>query len=113
MHVNGKATLGENIADLGGLVIGLEALLNSEEGKSNKEIGGFDALQRYFLGYAFSWAVCYRPETLARRIMTDVHSPAFLRVNGPYANINAFYKAFYVKEGNKLFRPENIRVQIW
>jgi putative endopeptidase len=113
MHVNGKATLGENIADLGGLVIGLEALLNTEEGKSNNEIGGYNAYQRYFLGYAYSWAVYYRPETLARRIMTDVHSPAFLRVNGPFANINAFYKAFDVKEGNKLFRPENIRVQIW
>jgi putative endopeptidase len=113
MHVNGKATLGENIADLGGLVIGIEALMNSEEGKSNKEIGGFNALQRYFLGYAYSWAVYHRPETLARRIMTDVHSPAFLRVNGPYANIKEFYEAFNVKEGNKLFRPDNIRVQIW
>jgi putative endopeptidase len=87
--------------------------LNTEEGKSNNEIGGYNAYQRYFLGYAYSWAVYYRPETLARRIMTDVHSPAFLRVNGPFANINAFYKAFDVKEGNKLFRPENIRVQIW
>ena len=74
MHVNGKATLGENIADLGGLVIGLEALMNTSEGKENKEIGGFNSLQRYFLGYAYSWAVYYRPETLARRIMTDVHS---------------------------------------
>ncbi len=73
MKVNGKATLGENIADLGGLVIGLEAMLNSEEGKTDKEIDGFNALQRYFLGYAYSWAVYYRPETLARRIMTDVH----------------------------------------
>jgi len=113
MHVNGKATLGENIADLGGLVIGLEALKNTDDGKSNKEIGGFNAFQRYFLGYAYSWAVYYRPETLARRIMTDVHSPAFLRVNGPYSNINEFYKAFDIKEGNKLFRPENIRVHIW
>jgi putative endopeptidase len=113
MHVNGKATLGENIADLGGLVIGLEALKNSEEGKSNNKIDGFDALQRYFLGYAYSWAVYHRPETLARRIMTDVHSPAFLRVNGPYSNIKEFYDAFKVKEGDKLFRPDNIRVQIW
>jgi putative endopeptidase len=113
MHVNGKATLGENIADLGGLVIGIEALMNSEEGKSNKEIGGFNSLQRYFLGYAYSWAVYYRPETLARRIMTDVHSPAFLRVNGPYSNIKEFYEAFNVKDGNKLFRNENVRVQIW
>lgn len=113
MKVNGKATLGENIADLGGLVIGLEALMNSEEGKSNNEIGGFNALQRYFLGYAYSWAVYYRPETLARRIMTDVHSPAFLRVNGPYSNIKEFYDAFKISESDRLYRNEKIRVEIW
>ncbi len=113
MKVNGKATLGENIADLGGLVIGLEAMLNSEEGKSNKEIDGFNALQRYFLGYAYSWAVYYRPETLARRIMTDVHSPAFLRVNGPYSNIKEFYDAFKIKEGDRLYRSDKVRVEIW
>lgn len=113
MKVNGKAILGENIADLGGLVIGLEALLNSEEGKSNSEIGGFNALQRYFLGYAYSWAVYYRPETLARRIMTDVHSPAFLRVNGPYSNIKEFYDAFKISESDRLYRNEKIRVEIW
>ena len=113
MKVNGKATLGENIADLGGLVIGLEAMLNSEEGRTNKEIDGFNALQRYFLGYAYSWAVYYRPETLARRIMTDVHSPAFLRVNGPYSNIKEFYDAFKIKEGDRLYRSDKVRVEIW
>lgn len=113
MHVNGKATLGENIADLGGLVIGYDAMKKSKDGQENKMIGGFNADQRYFLGYAYSWAVYYRPETLARRLMTDVHSPPFLRVNAPMSNINEFYRAFSVKDGNKLFRPENIRVQIW
>jgi len=113
IHVNGKATLGENIADLGGLVIGYDAMKKTEDGKSNKEIGGFNADQRYFLGYAYSWAVYYRDETLARRIMTDVHSPAFLRVNAPMSNINEFYEAFKVSETNKLFRNKNIRVQIW
>jgi putative endopeptidase len=113
MHVNGKATLGENIADLGGLVIGYDAMKKSKDGQDNKIIGGFNADQRYFLGYAYSWAVYSRPETMARRIMTDVHSPPFLRVNGPMSNINEFYKAFGVKEGNKLFRDDKIRVQIW
>ena len=113
MHVNGKATLGENIADLGGLVIGFDAMKKSKDGQENKIIGGFSADQRYFLGYAYSWAVYSRPETIARRIMTDVHSPPFLRVNGPMSNINEFYKAFGVKEGNKLFRDDKIRVQIW
>ncbi len=113
MHVNGKATLGENIADLGGLVIGYDAMKKSKDGQDNKIIGGFNADQRYFLGYAYSWAVYSRPETMARRIMTDVHSPPFLRVNGPMSNINEFYNAFGVKEGNKLFRDDKIRVQIW
>ena len=113
MHVNGKATQGENIADLGGLVIGYDAMKKSKDGQDNKMIGGFNADQRYFLGYAYSWAVYSRPETMARRIMTDVHSPPFLRVNGPMANINEFYKAFGVTSANKLFRDDKVRVQIW
>lgn len=113
MHVNGKATQGENIADLGGLVIGYDAMKKSKDGQDNKMIGGFNADQRYFLGYAYSWAVYSRPETMARRIMTDVHSPPFLRVNGPMANINEFYKAFGVTSTNKLFRDDKVRVQIW
>jgi putative endopeptidase len=113
MHVNGKATLGENIADLGGLVIGYDAMKKSKDGQENKMIGGFNADQRYFLGYAYSWAVYSRPETMARRIMTDVHSPPFLRVNGPMANINEFYKAFGMTSSNKMYRDDKIRVQIW
>ena len=113
MHINGKATLGENIADLGGLVIGYDAMKKTTDGKKNEKIGGFTADQRYFLGYAYSWAVYYRPETLARRVMTDVHSPAFLRVNGPMSNMYQFYNAFNIKSGDVLFRPEDKRVQIW
>lgn len=113
MHVNGKATLGENIADLAGLVLGYEALKKTKDWKDKNVIGGFTVEQRYYLGYAFSWAVYYRDELLARRIMTDVHSPPFLRVNGPMSNLNTFYEAFGVKEGNKLFRPESERVKIW
>jgi len=113
MRVNGKATLGENIADLGGLVIGYDAMKKSKDGQENKMIGGFNADQRYFLGYAYSWAVYSRPETMARRIMTDVHSPPFLRVNGPMANINEFYKAFGMTSENKMFRDDKIRIQIW
>lgn len=113
MHVNGKATLGENIADLAGLVIGFEALKKTKEWQEKKIVGGYTPEQRYYLGYAFSWAVYYRDELLARRIMTDVHSPPFLRINGPMSNLKSFYDAFGVKEGDKLFRPENERVKIW
>ncbi len=113
MHINGKATLGENIADLAGLVLGYEALKKTKEWQDNKIIGGFTPDQRYFLGYAFSWAVYYRDELLARRVMTDVHSPPFLRINGPMSNLKEFYNAFGVKEGDKLYRQESERVKIW
>lgn len=113
MHVNGKATLGENIADLAGLVLGFEALKKTKEWQEKKVIGGFTVEQRYFLGYAFSWAVYYRDELLARRIMTDVHSPPFLRINGPMSNLKDFYEAFGVKDGDKLYRQESERVKIW
>lgn len=113
MHINGKATLGENIADLAGLVLGYEALKKTKEWQENKIIGGFTPDQRYFLGYAFSWAVYYRDELLARRVMTDVHSPPFLRINGPMSNLKEFYNAFGVKEGDKLYRQESERVKIW
>lgn len=113
MHVNGKATLGENIADLGGLVIGFDALKKTKEYQDNKIIGGYTPTQRYYLGYAFSWAVYYRDELLARRILTDVHSPPFLRINGTMTNLKDFYDAFGVKDGDKLFRPESERVEIW
>jgi putative endopeptidase len=113
MHVNGKATLGENIADLGGLVIGYDAMKKTKDGQMNEKIGGFNADQRYFLGYAYSWAMYSRPENLAKRIMTDVHSPAFLRVNGPVSDMTQFYNAFGVKDTDELFRTSDMRVEIW
>jgi putative endopeptidase len=113
MHVNGKATLGENIADLGGLVNGLEAFKKTEQYKNNVAIAGLTPLQRFFLGYALGWMMQERDEALAKQILTDVHAPAFLRVNGPLSNIPEFYEAFGVKPGDALYRAENIRVKIW
>lgn len=113
MHVNGKATLGENIADLGGLVIALDAFKKTQQYKENKLIDGMTPLQRYFLGYALGWLGHQRDEELASRIMSDVHAPAFLRVNGPFSNIDDFYKAFHIVAGDKLYRPEADRVKIW
>jgi putative endopeptidase len=113
LHVNGKATLGENIADLGGIVIGLDAFKETEQYKSGKKINGMTPLQRYFLGYALGWMVQQRNERLANQILTDVHAPADLRVNGPLSNVPEFYEAFGVKQGDKLWRPENDRVVIW
>lgn len=113
LHVNGENTLGENIADLGGCVMGYEAFMKSASGK--KEIGdfGMKPAAEYFLGYAYGWLSTRRTEDLARQIKTDVHSPSQFRVNGPLRNIDAYYDAFGVKEGDKMFIPKNQRVQIW
>jgi putative endopeptidase len=113
LHINGNATQGENIADLGGLVLGLDAFKKTEVYKKGEKINGFTPLQRYFLGYAYSWMIQDRKERLATQVMTDVHSPAKERVNGPVVNIPEFYEAFGVKPGNKMYRPDNQRVSIW
>ena len=113
LHINGKATTGENIADLGGVVLGLTAFKKTRQYKEGKSLNGFTPLQRYFLGYALSWLGNRRDENLALRVMTDVHSPHFLRVNGPVSNIPEFYTAFNVKPGDAMFRPDSVRVHIW
>ncbi len=113
LHVRGEATLGENIADLGGVVMGLEAFKKTEQYKSGKTINGLTPTQRYFLGYAYAWMVNRRKEALARQIMTDVHSPAKFRVIGPVVNINDFYEAFNIKPTDPLYRDEKSRIKIW
>ena len=112
-HVRGKATLGENIADLGGVVLGYEAFKRTEQWKRGESINGLTPDQRYFLAYALSWLGQRRPEALQQQIMTDVHAPGFLRVNGPLANIPEFYRAFGIKPGDAMYRGDDIRVVIW
>ncbi|GAA4502689.1 M13 family metallopeptidase [Hymenobacter ginsengisoli] len=113
MHINGKATAGENIADLGGIVIGLDAFKKTKEYKEGKKVAGLTPVQRYFLGYALGWQMHVRDEALASQLLTDVHSPAQYRVNGPMADVPAFYDAFGVKPGQKLYIPDSARVKIW
>jgi putative endopeptidase len=113
MHVRGEATQGENIADLGGAVLALEAFKKTEQYKSGKKINGFTPLQRYFLGWALAWMNQSRNEALANQIMTDVHAPSFLRVNGPIVNMDEFYQAFDIKPGDKMYRAPEKRVKIW
>ncbi|OXA78243.1 endothelin-converting enzyme Metallo peptidase. MEROPS family M13 [Flavobacterium aquidurense] len=112
-NVNGEATQGENIADLGGVVMGYEAFQKTEQYKKNEKISGLTPDQRYFLAYAYSWMVNRRDESKINLITTDVHSPEQFRVNGPVSNIPEFYKAFNVKEGDKMYQPDNLRVTIW
>lgn len=113
LHINGEATQGENIADLGGLLLGLDAFKKTETFKQGKKIGGFTPVQRYFLGYAYSWLYQARKEYLANRVKTDVHSPAKERINGPVVNLPEFYEAFNIKQNAKSFRPDSLRVNIW
>ena len=113
MHINGKQTLGENLADLGGLLIGLDAFKLTDAYKAGKSISGYTPLQRFFLGYALGWMYSYREESIASQIVTDVHAPVKQRVNGPMPNIPEFYEAFKVTPKNKLYLPDSLRVQLW
>ncbi len=113
LHISGEATQGENIADLGGVLLGLDAFKKTAAYKSGKKIGGLTPIQRYFLGYAYSWMFKIRKEKLANQVMTDVHSPAKFRVIGPMPNIPEFYEAFNLKPENKMYRADSLRVKIW
>ena len=113
LHVNGNLTLGENLADIGGVAIAYQAFKNTPQGKGNEKVDGFTPDQRFFLSFAQVWRIKMRDEASRMRINTDPHSPAQYRVNGPLSNTDAWYKAFNIKPGDKLFRPENERVKIW
>lgn len=112
-HINGKATTGENIADLGGILIGLDAFKKTKTYKEGKLINGMTPTQRYFLGYALSWMFHMREESLRNRLLTDVHSPAKYRVNGPFVDVDDFYTAFNIKPGDKMYRADSLRAKIW
>lgn len=112
-HINGDATQGENIADLGGVVMGYEAFKKTAQYKNNQKISNLTSDQRFFLAYGYAWMVNSKDEALASQIMTDVHAPAQFRINGPLSNIPEFYKAFYVKPGNKMYQPDSLKVVIW
>ena len=111
--INGKATQGENIADLGGILLGMDAFKKTEQYKKNEKIAGITPMQRYFLGYALGWLGQIRDESLKNRLMTDVHSPAKYRVNGPFVDVDEFYTTFGIKPGDKMFVPDSLRVKIW
>ncbi|MBA3522599.1 MAG: M13 family metallopeptidase [Gemmatimonadales bacterium] len=114
MRVNGKLTLGENIADLGGLLIAHGAYRRSLEGKSEPApIEGLTGDQRFFLAWAQIWRSTIRPEFARMLVTVDPHGPAAYRTNGPVSNIPAFAQAFGCKAGEPMARKESERVQIW
>ncbi len=113
MTVNGDLTLGENIGDLGGLSVALEAYHLSLDGKPAKVIDGLTGDQRFFLGWSQIWRRKYREPELRRRLVVDPHSPSQYRVIGIVSNMDAFYEAFDIKPGDSMYiAPEN-RVRIW
>ncbi len=113
LHLNGKLTLGENIADLGGLNMAYAAFKKTAAGQSNKKIDGFTPDQRFFLGWAQIWRQNSLPETSAQLVLIDPHSPGEFRTNGTVVQLDAFYKAFNVKEGDKMYLPPAKRIHIW
>ena len=113
IHVNGRSSLRENLADLVGVRIALDAFKKTEQFKKNELIGGFTPLQRFFLAYAYSHMAHERRESLAARLRDGSYAPDRERVNGVLMNIPEFYEAFDVKPGDRMYRPENMRVKIW
>ena len=111
--LNGKLTLGENIADLSGMAIAYKAYRLSLGDSAGEVIDGHTASQRFFLGWSQIWRRKYREDELVRRLVTDPHSPSTYRANGPVSNLDEFYDAFGVKPGDKLFKPKEERIQIW
>jgi putative endopeptidase len=113
IKVNGQLTLGENLADLGGLAIAYDAFKKTAQGKSKAKIDGFTPDQRFFLSWAQVWRINVLPETQAQLIMTDPHAPGMFRCNGPIANIDAWYQAFNIQPGDKMYKSKDERIKVW
>ena len=112
-HVNGKLTLGENIADLSGLQIAYKAYVHSLQGKSAPVIGGTTGAQRFFLGWSQAWRSKRRDERKLQLLTIDPHSPDEFRANGAAVNHDGFHEAFVTKPGDKMFKPDGERIRIW
>lgn len=113
MRIDGRNTLRENMADLIGLRVALDAFKQTAQFKKNERIGGFTPLQRFFLAYAYAWMGHERKESLATRLKGGGYAPFRERVNGVVMNLPEFYEAFDVKPGDRMYRPENAQVKIW
>ena len=113
LHVNGAATQGENIADLGGITLAWDAFTRTDQYKHGTKIGGLTPAQRFFIGWSLGWMNQIRPENLAVLVKTDVHAPSALRVIGPVTNMVPFYQAYGVRPGDRMYRADAVRVRIW
>jgi len=113
IHVNGQLTLGENIADLGGLTMTYYAYKKSLNGAKSSVVDGYTGEQRFFIAWAQAWKIMMRPEFMKQMVATNPHSPGNFRANGPLTNMKEFYEAFDVKEGNKMYKPADKRAEVW
>lgn len=114
LKVKGELTLGENVADLGGLKLSHAAMLDWYAKKPSADEGlRFDRSQQFFLGFAQSWCTKVRPEEARQRVTTDSHSPPYWRVNGPLSNTDAFQAAFQCSEQSKMVRAGSERCSVW
>ena len=113
MNVNGEMTLGENIADLGGLTLAFSALKKDLGENEPEDIDGFNWKQRFFLGWASVWKGNITQKELQNRLITDYHSPAEYRVIGPLSNFEPFNEAFGVCEDGQMYKPDSTRIKIW
>lgn len=111
--VDGELTLGENIADLSGLAIAHKALRIARKGEPEEKVAGWNSDQLFFVGWSRIWQRKYRDMEMIKRLSTDSHSPSQFRTNGPVTNIAAFYEAFGLEPGDKLYKPESDRIKIW
>jgi putative endopeptidase len=113
LHVNGKLTMGENIGDLSGLAISLQAYHYSLGGKTAPVLDGFTGDQRYFLGFAQIWRSKSSEASIRRQVLSNPHSPSHWRVVGPTRNVNGWYQAFNVEHGEKYYLAPDKRVHLW
>jgi putative endopeptidase len=112
-HINGKATMGENIADLGGILNAIDAYHLHLNGSPAPELDGFSGDQRVFLGWAQVWRTLSRDAALKQQLATDPHSPGSIRAFAPLRNVDAWYDAFHIKPGDQQYLPPDQRVRIW
>lgn len=112
-NVNGRLTLGENIADLCGLEVAFQAFLRTKQAKEEVRIDGLTPQQRFFIAVARAWRVKVTDEKLLAQLKSDPHAPAMLRVNGPLSNMIGFYQTFNVTPGDAMYREAKDRVVIW
>jgi putative endopeptidase len=113
LHINGKLTLGENIADIAGLVIALKAYHISLHGKPAPVLDGYTGDQRFYIAYAQSWRETHRPDAIRAQVLSNPHSPSEYRVNGVVRNTEGWYQAFDIKPTDKYYLPPDKRVPVW